>query len=302
LIPNIQKMKAKISLVGEVFLTLRGKYGARSTRQSEKDSSSTVIYVAAPIQINGKITGVITVGKPTTNINIFVRDAKKKVIHIGVIAIFSIIIFSLIVVIWLTRPIKKLTQYAIDIRKGKKAILPILDQSEIGQMGKAFEEMREALEGKKYVEHYVQNLTHEIKSPLAAIRGASELLEEENMPIQHRIKFLKNIQNESARIQQIIDRMLELSVLESQDQLQSLEEVSISKLIQEITDNVKPTALKRNLTIKVNCQKDWFIQGDSFLLQQAISNLIQNAIEFSFPENKIERNAFCNPASLEQCR
>ena len=61
----------------------------------------------------------------------------------------------------------------------KRVALPRLDRSEIGDMGQAFERMREALEGKQYVEQYVQSLTHEIKSPLSAIRGAAELLGED---------------------------------------------------------------------------------------------------------------------------
>ena len=61
---------------------------------------------------------------------------------------------------------------------GKRTPFPKLDRSEIGDMGEAFRKMQEALEGKKYVEQYIQKLTHEIKSPLSAIRGAAELMEE----------------------------------------------------------------------------------------------------------------------------
>lgn len=49
---------------------------------------------------------------------------------------------------------------------------------EIGDLGRALETMRRKLQGKAYVEQYVQSLTHEMKSPLAAIRGAAELLQE----------------------------------------------------------------------------------------------------------------------------
>src|SRR5438093_13292828 len=66
-------------------------------------------------------------------------------------------------------------------------------------MGNAFAKMQETLEGKKYVEQYVQNLTHEIKSPLSAIRGAAELLEEE-MPPEQQARFLSNIRQEANRI------------------------------------------------------------------------------------------------------
>ena len=51
-------------------------------------------------------------------------------------------------------------------------------RDEIGDLGRALETMRRKLAGKAYVEQYVQSLTHEMKSPLAAIRGAAELLQE----------------------------------------------------------------------------------------------------------------------------
>ena len=64
-------------------------------------------------------------------------------------------------------------------------------------LGRTIEDMRDALEGSKYVENYVQTLTHEIKSPVSAIRGAAELLREE-MPAAQRDRFLGNIRAEAA--------------------------------------------------------------------------------------------------------
>jgi two-component system sensor histidine kinase CreC len=126
----------------------------------------------------------------------------------GLAAVF----LSYIVSLWITRPIKRLTDYANAIRQGKRVEFPELDRSEIGEMGYAFAKMQETLEGKKYVEQYVQKLTHEVKSPLSAIRGAAELLEEKMEPGQ-RGRFLSNIRHEANRIQEIVDRMLELSAL-----------------------------------------------------------------------------------------
>ncbi len=79
----------------------------------------------------------------------------------------------------LSLDIEDLTRYAKAIRDGERATLPKLGHNEISMMGEAMDEMREALDGKEYVERYVQNLTHELKSPLSAIRGAAELLDEE---------------------------------------------------------------------------------------------------------------------------
>jgi two-component system sensor histidine kinase CreC len=56
---------------------------------------------------------------------------------------------------------------------------PDLGRNEIGDLGRALATMREKLDGKQYVEQYVQTLAHEMKSPLAAIRAASEILHDE---------------------------------------------------------------------------------------------------------------------------
>jgi tRNA pseudouridine(38-40) synthase len=65
----------------------------------------------------------------------------------------------------------------------------------------------------------VQTLTHELKSPLSAIRGAAELLLEPGMPAADRVRFLGNIERETQRIQELVDRMMELAALESRRSL-----------------------------------------------------------------------------------
>ncbi len=73
--------------------------------------------------------------------------------------------------------------------------------------------MRNQLDGKKYVEEYVQTLTHELKSPISAIKGASEILQMP-LPEEQRQRFVGNIERESERMQRLIDKLLELARLE----------------------------------------------------------------------------------------
>ena len=267
----------------DVRLTLKGEYGARTSRKYENDSTSSVLYVAAPIMAGGKMAGVLTVGKPTVYINTLLREAKPRMYKIFLIALLIAVVLSYVVSRWLTLPIRRLTQYATDIGSGKRSDFPELYGGEIGEMGKAFEKMQEALEGKKYAENYVHTLTHEIKSPVSAIRGAAELLSE-NMPPEQRERFLANIRNESARIRDIVDRMLELSSLENRKMLQQTESISFHSLIKTVLTS-KQVLLEQKQLVVVNKTADGvLVKGDSFLLHQAISNLIQNAIDFS-PRN-----------------
>ncbi len=264
----------------DVRMTLDGKYGARATKKDPHDNKSTVLYIAAPIIVNGEIAGVLTIAKPTTNINNFLDKAKPQILKVSAVSIFVAMVLSLLTTLWIIRPINRLRLYAEDIRQGKRTTLPKLDNTEIGEMGFAFEKMKEALEGKRYIEQYIQTLTHEIKSPVSAIRGAAELLEED-MPEERRERFLANIRNESNRIQNIIDRMLELAELENRKKLSNVQSINLNSLIKTVVESKRPILLKKNVRIISSTPDELFVEGDNFLLNQAISNLVQNAIDFS---------------------
>jgi two-component system sensor histidine kinase CreC len=287
---NRKNVGADYSGWRDVYLTLQGKYGARSTPENIEDPASKVLYVAAPVRVDDAIAGVLTVAKPTTSINNFLKNAKPQIFKIGLLAAGVAIFLSYIVSLWITRPIKRLTGYANDISQGKRVAFPRLDRSEIGEMGNAFAKMQETLEGKKYVEHYVQKLTHEVKSPLSAIRGAAELLEEK-MSLEQRSRFLSNIRHEANRIQIIVDRMLELSALENRKILKKMERLSFSALVLTVIESKQAIVSKKQLQLAVDVPDDIMVKGDSFLLHQALSNLIQNAIDFSPAAGAIKLSA-----------
>ncbi len=274
----------------DVWLTLRGEYGARSSRETPDDDTSTILYVAAPILVDGQIRGVLTVAKPTTNINIFMSAAREKMRTTARVTGALVLALSVLAVVLITRPVKRLTRYAEDVRDGKKADLPRLDRTEIGDMGRAFERMKIALENRKYVETYVQALTHEVKSPLAAIKGAAELLDEE-MPPEQRARFLANIRTETERIGQLVDCLLELSAIENMTALDETSPVWAADLINSTLDRLAPVLESKGLSVTTNIQPEAAAQGTPFLLKRALSSLIQNAADFSPAQGTIRIRA-----------
>ena len=115
-------------------------------------------------------------------------------------------------------PSASLADYVRYVRAQRSFSLPRLGRRALGAIGAAYDEMRDALAGRNYVADYVQTLTHEVKGPLSAIRGAAELLQEP-MPEADRARFIANIARETQRIQELVDRMLELTALESRKSL-----------------------------------------------------------------------------------
>jgi signal transduction histidine kinase len=125
---------------------------------------------------------------------------RRQIIYTACGLIGSGIIFLICAVfLWLFRPIGKITEYARAIERDERPAKPNIGIGrEVNTLAHALDSMRNSLENRKYVERYVQTLTHEMKSRLAAIRGAAELLDEE-MPVDIRKRFIGNILAESAR-------------------------------------------------------------------------------------------------------
>jgi two-component system sensor histidine kinase CreC len=281
----------------DVRLTLLGKYGARTTRKNPADPASTVMYVAAPILVKGEIVGVLTVAEPTTSINAFLESAKPDIFRIGALSALVALTLGLFVSWWLSRQIRRLTHFANEVGAGRRVALPILAATELREMGNAFDKMRESLEGKKYVEQYVQTLTHEIKSPVSAIRGAAELLEEE-MPPEKRVQFLSNIQTEAMRIQDLVERMLKLSELEMRKSLPTMQSVPLAALLRTVLESKKPMLSRKTIRVAVDINEEIAVKGDPFLLHQAVSNLLQNAIDFSLADGQIKLRALLEGATV----
>jgi len=263
----------------DVYLTLRGEYGARSTRRDPDDPASSVFYVAAPIRDGDEIVGAAAVGKSLANVNLFIATARRNVIAAGIAAALAVVAVGVAVSFFITRPLGRLTRYARRVRDGGRPPPPRLGKNEIGELGRAIAEMREALEGKKYVERWVQTLAHEIKSPLASIRGAAELLEED-MPPDRRRRFIANIRMEEDRIRRMIERLLELASLENRTGLEKVEKLDPGREIKEIIESFQP----RLESVRIEFDRPdrpVFFEGERFLVRQAIANLIENAVDFT---------------------
>ena len=265
----------------DVYLTLRGKYGARSTRTDEENELSSIMYVGAPIRRNGQIVGVVSVSKPQASMFGFMVETRQRILFYLWTILLGCVLAALLVSHWVAHPIRKLTDYARAVRRGERVALPKLATPEARTLGRALEEMRDSLEGRNYVESYVQTLTHEMKSPVAAIRGAAELLEDETMPAAQRLKFLGNIQIETERLQMAIDRLLALSAIESMKTLEKPEDIVLTGLIDGLCAAHQHAFETRQIQLRKEYQPTPTVRGEAFLLETALGNLLQNAIDFS---------------------
>jgi len=274
----------------DVYLTLRGRYGARSTRADPGDESSSVMHVAAPLHdADGRIVGVLTVAKPNRAIAPVIARSQAVVLRWGVVLLGVALVIGLVAAWWLSRQLGGLRRYAHAVTAGERASLP-RTVGEFSELGQALETMRTRLEGKQYVEQYVHTLTHEMKSPLAAIRGSAELLEEsmlegaggQAMPEADRARFAASIRLQSERLAQMIDKLLALAGVEHRQRLEHREAIDVAALVGAAVEQCAPRLARNGLRLEADVPAPLpTLHGDAFLLSQALVNLIENAADFS---------------------
>jgi len=277
----------------DVYLALRGRYGARTSPDVEGDPRTSVMYVAAPIHDStaggsgGEIIGAVSVGKPVQSYGRFVEAARRKTLELGATSVVAVLLLVVILSVWLVRPFGLIADYVQYVKAQRSFSLPRLGRRALGAFGAAYDEMRDALAGRNYVADYVQTMTHEVKGPLSAIRGAAELLQEP-MADADRARFVANIARETQRIQELVDRMMELTALESRRSLDRPEPVALRALATEVAASAAPAALARGVTVElVAGDADAIVLGDAFLLQRALANLVDNAIDFSPADGRV---------------
>jgi two-component system sensor histidine kinase CreC len=272
----------------DVFRALRGQYGARTTRDDEADPQSAVMYVAAPIRDVAaagadELIGVVSVGKPVQSLGQFVEAARQKTLQLGATSVVAVLLLVVILSVWLVRPFGVIADYVRYVREQRSFSLPRLGRRAVGALGAAYDEMRDALAGRNYVADYVQTMTHEVKGPLSAIRGAAELLQEP-MGDADRARFAANIARETHRIQELVDRMMELTALESRKRLDQAVPVPLRSVVADVAAGAAATAQARGLALVVEAgDAHPVVEGDAFLLQRAVANLVDNALDFSPP-------------------
>ncbi|MDR1164051.1 MAG: two-component system sensor histidine kinase CreC, partial [Candidatus Accumulibacter sp.] len=264
----------------DVALALRGEYGARTTRTDPKDPTSSSMYVAAPVEKDGERIGVLSFVKPTATLIPYIdrmtgRIRSGSFVMLAVSALIGVFFSA-----WLTWSINGLIRYARDVCAGRKAAPPTTGGRQFSELAHALAAMRERLEGKQYVEKYVQNLAHEMKSPLTAIVSAAELLEGD-LPDAERQRFAALIQEQSGRMQLVIERLLQLARVEQLQRLEDGQVLDLAELARQAVASRATALERRGLTATVRAPEACPCRGDAFLLQQAIANVLDNAIDFS---------------------
>lgn len=301
----------------DVYLTLHGRYGVRSSRSDPKDSSTSTMYVAAPIIWNDQLIGVLSLAKPGVSVQPYIDLAQREMAIRALWVVALSLIISGIVAWWLRHGIEQVRRYALRLTPQNtlgeagdqqsqsviKKPLHFWAARELNELTQAIDHMHEALAGKTYVENYVHTLTHELKSPLTAIAASAELLQDD-LPPQDRLRFAQNIEEQTQRLQNLIERLLLLAKLEKQQdrhgQKLETETISIASQMTQLLQERSAEMTTRKLHIDVNIPPEMTVKAEPFWFNQALGNILDNAFDFTPQGGKVTIKAVALAHDHEQ--
>jgi len=234
-----------------------------------------------PIYIDGKFHCRLIVQKDYSKIY---KLNKSILMSIGIILMLMTIIlmaFVYLIIKKTTKPLERLTNSMRRFGRGEEVKpLEVTYNDEVGVLTEEFNEMKENISRLQDASKtFFNNATHELKTPLTVIRGYTQLLHEEEFEDKDIVEMLNNIEDETVRMNNLIQKILTLSKSEMILNKEK-EEINLKNEIEDILNLFDVIIRENEYKINLNL-KNINIFGIKEDVRTLISNLIDNAIKYS---------------------
>ena len=264
---------------------------------SENKNNNLIIHTSSIINYE-KDNVIITISEISNEISIAVQERKNFVLRSVLIAAIVIMIFSLFLNNYIIKPIRSLNFFAKQISFDNPNSLNQIGiefnkrDDEIGNLSNSLSDMTNKLYQRiELAERFASDLTHEIRNPLASLKGASDLLNLTKDEKQ-KVKLLKVLSNDVERIERLITDYSQVLKDEASQSRAVAKNFDLVRLIESIIEDFNLDTINQKKNIKFifdnhNKINKATIFGIESRIEQVIANLLDNSVSFSPTDSKI---------------
>jgi two-component system sensor histidine kinase CreC len=231
---------------------------------------------------NGEIIGTVVVVAPLIDL-MGESYLLRFIFYIFVISL----LFGFLGSYRISRNINRIQKYTSNLFGGEDVLMPDLN-NQFNKLARTIRDARADVELKDDVEQYIDTLAHELRTPITGIQLTAENLLTP-MSDKQRKRFVENILESNRHMDILVNRLLELSRIERREALKNVEMLNIKEAVNTVLkapSRVK-TILDKDLNIDIQISSNATLNGEKILLEQAIGNIVNNALDFSPASGKI---------------
>ena len=242
----------------------------QSIRKSETSSKDT-FYVAILLE-DGSILRVAK--ESNSSLGLFI-----KILPIIFAIIVALVILCIILAHYFTKsivkPIEEMAENVDNytVKSPYKELQPFFDRMK--------KQHNDILKSVMIRQDFTANVSHELKTPLTAISGYSEIIENKMATEDEIIEFASKINKSSKRLLSLINDIIKLSELDSSDLEVPFSKVNLHIAAQKCIDTLEINAQKHNITLVETGEDDCYVYGNIELVNEIIYNLTDNAIRYN---------------------
>ena len=199
--------------------------------------------------------------------------ANSAILILGCVFLTGSIVFLVIADI-IVKPLTRLTNAIKELSNGNYNVrVDNVGQDEISKLNQGFNQTRQK---------FISDISHEFQTPLTSIQGFANILKEEDLPKEQRVKYANIILYNSKRLSSLAKNMLQLTLLDREEIELELTNYSLVEQMNRVISTQENQAMEKNIEIVFEMpKKEIFIEGDEQRLEQVWTNIISNAIKYT---------------------
>ena len=259
----------------------------------QRSGKERSIWAVAPLDMGSGGAGSLNI--------VFERPQKERppegVFALGLL-IIGVIIAVLIIPVsrFITKPLKRLKRSALELAEGDlSSRAPVKSRDEIGDLAKSFNLMADTME--KMIQGHREltaNISHELRSPLARIRIAQELIGEKlrrsgGASVESE---LRDIGEDIEELDRLIGKILDLSKMDIRDDKLDVREIDLREITEDLLARFGTAFERSNLRVVHTINAAFIVRADKTALRTALSNIIDNAVKYTASGGSVTLDAF----------
>ncbi len=269
---------------GDIAEVVAANNGISSSGLYKFDDGMQIIYTGTPIYFDGELIGSLLISSSPDEVYNRIDQVSRRISRVSFVVVVISLIISIIFADILSKPLEKLTMTVRAV--GKENLnqqIDISSNDELGELSDSINQMVTQLyRVDEMRKQFVSNVSHELKTPITSLKIIAEtLVNSKPQDIAVYDDFMRDINGELDRLNEIIDTLLTLSKLEHDSVVLDYKPTAIGAVVSASVNMLKPIAEKKQVELVAELQDEVTIYCDSLKIRHCIGNIINNAIKYT---------------------